>query len=1613
MATTITKLFPTGVLQSTVVLDEITYSSIKINLNGIYAAQFDEVSLAAGTAERKTSTGTYLVSGYFDEYTLVPIITIPYDPYIKFVVLLLQGDVPVTPSVSDASTNTFVMSIAGDVKPNNFNPYQNGYYSNYFNGSNYIALGTAASTAVNALSSKPLVTMEFWVNTQAIQAVTAYITTIFGQLPAAAQNSRYLIELVGSSTTSPQTVSFTWTTGTGSTDAVVTTGTIIQKTWNHIAITLDMTTPSSTTIKIYINGVGETFTGKNLSTHSADNGNATYLGAGNGGNQGLTGYISNFRFSKALMYTANFTPSTTPLTANTTTVLLTCQSPNFVDASLNVYTITPTSGPTIQSYVPFVTPSAVNIPTLYSTRFPGTTNSLTTPTSTAFNIGAGDFTIEGWWNFSVLPSGGVNCNLFGFYGGTNYNPYLYIWGDGTYMLRAAQVSGDIATGAHGMVAGTWYHIAVTRSGNTYTIYKNGAVLGTGTSASIVNENKYIIFGDGGSYLNGLMSNLRVVKGLAVYTGAFTPPTSPLTLTQPSGTNIAAITNQTSLLIAQTSNIVDASTNNFAITVTGAVQPVAVTPFTQTYSSQAVTTLGSSYFDGTGDYLTVPSSSAFAFGTGDFTIEGWFNFTGTISTYQRPWWFGDDNENLEINSSVIRFGGASLTVITGPTAVANTWYHIAYSRQSGSGRLFVNGVQAGSTTSNTYNSSARTFTLMATSGGVNPSTGYVADVRIIKGTALYTANFAPPTAPLTAVTNTQLLTLQYNGASNNNGFVDSSANNFILTRVGTPTQGSFAPFGNNWSTYFNGTSGFQTPASSLTSIIGNSTLITSTFTIEAWIYHTVRSGSTDGALVGDMMPAGGTNNWSWGPRNDGKLNFNWYTGATNNCTGSSTIPLNTWTHIALVIITTSIKMFVNGSLETLSGTTTLTAPSSNLGYLGVGMWNSGASGNTNFTGYVSNMLITKSALYSTSFTPNTTPLTATTNTGLLVCQSPSLIDNSPYAFAPTISGTPQVYRFSPFSSYSITPTSYATKFNGGTNQLSIPYNSALSVSGTSWTIEAFIYVTATTAAYTQWIIGNRNQASGYNFSWAFGLNGTTPYLNFIDSGGTNYISSTTACPLNQWVHVAATYNGTSLSMYQNGSRVYGPTAMSFTDYTYPLTIGNYPVDTPYFQGYISNLRMVKGSPIYTGTTYTVPTSVLTAVAGTSLLTCQDSTFKDNSTSTFAITSVSTPAPKQFNPFGFSTSNTQTYSTSVLGGSMYFNGSTDSVNPPTTTNVNPGSGNFTIELWAYHTNAGAYAGYYWGGNAGLVIRRTSSNTLELSHDGVTSIVVSTVTITANQWVHIAATRSGTAVQIFINGVSVGSTTYATAINGTTSPTIGSISTVGGYYMAGYISNFRLIIGTALYTSNFLPPTTPVTAITNTQLLVNGTNSGIYDGSTNSTIQTVGNTMVSNSQVKYGNGSMYFDGSTGYLTSLTSPAFTFGTGDFTIECWIYTTTVSPAQQGIIDFRTSNNGKLALILLTSTLYFQLTTGNITTAASTITINTWTHIAVVKLGTTVTVYVNGVSKGSATDTGSYAAADRVTVGNTQDNYYFNGYIDDLRITKGYARYTTAFTPPTALLPAQ
>jgi Tfp pilus assembly major pilin PilA len=163
------------------------------------------------------------------------------------------------------------------------------------------------------------------------------------------------------------------------------------------------------------------------------------------------------------------------------------------------------------------------------------------------------------------------------------------------------------------------------------------------------------------------------------------------------------------------------------------------------------------------------------------------------------------------------------------------------------------------------------------------------------------------------------------------------------------------------------------------------------------------------------------------------------------------------------------------------------------------------------------------------------------------------------------------------------------------------------------------------------------------------------------------------------------------------------------------------------------------------------------------------------------------------------------------------------------------------------------------------------------------------------------------------------------------------------------------------------------------------------------------------------MYFDGTGDWLLGPASASNKL-TGDFTIELWAYAVAWS-GQMGMVSItNTSSSGSdgLAIYFDTSNKISFWVNGNTGTATTTATYatGTWYHIALVRNGSTNTLYVNGTSSASnsTTPTGSTPAIGIGRLYNDNTSYSLNGYIDDLRITKGYARYTANFTPPTSAL---
>jgi len=160
----------------------------------------------------------------------------------------------------------------------------------------------------------------------------------------------------------------------------------------------------------------------------------------------------------------------------------------------------------------------------------------------------------------------------------------------------------------------------------------------------------------------------------------------------------------------------------------------------------------------------------------------------------------------------------------------------------------------------------------------------------------------------------------------------------------------------------------------------------------------------------------------------------------------------------------------------------------------------------------------------------------------------------------------------------------------------------------------------------------------------------------------------------------------------------------------------------------------------------------------------------------------------------------------------------------------------------------------------------------------------------------------------------------------------------------------------------------------------------------------------------GSIAFNGSSQYLTA-TNAALAFGTSNFTVEAWVYTT-VSSGTQCVYDTRQndgSTTGFFFGLYGSNTLLFY--TGSIITInGGTVPINTWTHIALVRVGNTFTIYLNGTSVDTATNSNNFTNTNvqigsSSTVTSSSSNYY-TGYISNIRVVNGTALYSSNFTAP-------
>jgi hypothetical protein len=382
--------------------------------------------------------------------------------------------------------------------------------------------------------------------------------------------------------------------------------------------------------------------------------------------------------------------------------------------------------------------------------------------------------------------------------------------------------------------------------------------------------------------------------------------------------------------------------------------------------------------------------------------------------------------------------------------------------------------------------------------------------------------------------------------------------------------------------------------------------------------------------------------------------------------------------------------------------------------------------------------------------------------------------------------------------------------------------------------------------------------------------------------------------------------------------------------------------------------------------------------------------------------------------------------VIGGSGYFDGTGDRLSSPANTAIDLSTADFTTECWVYPTsfsitraifvyqNADSsntnYGYWLYVKTTGVVRFENFSGSSQVGFD-------STIAMNLNTWNHIAVTRTGTSATTYVNGVGTSGTVSATF----NAPS-GAILNIGDNFgatfgssnpYAGYITDLRIVKGTRVYTSNFTPPTAPLTAITNTSLLLSYTNAGILDNAMMNNLETVGNAQISTSVKKYGTGSMAFDGTGDQIYSIANQSTAFGTGDFTIEFWVYGLSGAARQDWFDLFNGTTANRIQILWVSSQIaYYQNNT--FVTGGGTYTTSTWYHIALTRASGSNRLFVNGTQVGTtATNTTNFSGNALYLGKSSSGGTDFNGYIDDLRITNGVARYTANFTAPTSQLQDQ
>ena len=612
----------------------------------------------------------------------------------------------------------------------------------------------------------------------------------------------------------------------------------------------------------------------------------------------------------------------------------------------------------------------------------------------------------------------------------------------------------------------------------------------------------------------------------------------------------------------------------------------------------------------------------------------------------------------------------------------------------------------------------------------------------------------------------------------------------------------------------------------------------------------------------------------------------------------------------------------------------------------------------------------------------------------------------------------------FSPHARPDGAWAVSFSGAaTSDITGPTSSDFQFGDNSFTVECFIFPT---------VIDNYNVPIGTSGAdgagrWYISYGSPKIYWGTYGNGSDGDLTVDHDMTVGDWYHLAYVRNKSDDKgrMYINGvQKGVWDDARTYGDPAHTLKIGKdfFTDRVNNMNGLISNARVVNGTAVYTSNNFTPPTSPLTAITNTKLLTLQSNRIIDNSASAHALTINGATPVSAFGPF----LTDAAYDPAVNGASLYAPTYTDYLRIPNSAEFELDA-NFSVEFWVnldtdFNATSGDTSVMFWANNNSQT-QIAQNNDGFYFYRGELVIGNTDVLAKAKNWNHVALCRSGSVISLYCNGVRIGTASYTSTVDFSDAYVMTYVPNADQYGANGYMSDLRILKGSSAYDASqttLTVPTAPLTAITNTKLLLNMADGQAIDSTAQHNLTLYGTAKLSTGQAKFGDTSILFDGNSDFATFPHSESNDISGGNnWTVEFyWRFVDNDATQYQEIatkgVGFQLyANNGALAIALSASnnSTYFKSASNGTTLSDS-----TWYHIAVVKNGTGYKVYLDGTSESNLAVTSS----SNVDTGTspwclgayTSSSYYANGYMDEFRLSK-FARYTGNFTAPTEPFPSQ